>query len=505
VAQAFRPPVTQRLFDVCVVGSQLGGAVAGALLARRGYRVLHIDHDGTPGSYEDGGYLLPFAPALFPPFRLVPAAEAALSELGFTTDLGRALEPATPPLQVLLPRNRLDVHPEAAQRLVELRREFRPDAERLDGALGQIVRQFDAAAPFLKALPPLPPDGFGERRAVRKAMDAAGVDLESLEDPLDAAADHPFTRALRFAQLTLGHLDGRPPPLGTARLLGGVLRGAYRIAGGYEGLRDLVRRRIAESRGELLGAEGPPAIAAALDVDGSKISAVRVHGSSNAYVARVFIAATDAPALRRLFAEGVRGKLDDLDVVRTTRQLLAVNLVVKAAALPPALGDTVVALARDDAGDGIEDALLLQVLPARRDTKKGAGGDLVRDERVVSAAGLVPAGVRDEADLVPLARRLRDALADLIPFFDRHLVWESVPALAAPKERRGSRLVTHPLYEVAAPQTLGITGVPGRALKNLVLAGREVLPGLGVEGEFHAGYQAAAAAQQLLGKRDLLR
>ena len=29
VAQSFRPPATQRLYDVCVIGSQLGGVVAG--------------------------------------------------------------------------------------------------------------------------------------------------------------------------------------------------------------------------------------------------------------------------------------------------------------------------------------------------------------------------------------------------------------------------------------------------------------------------------------------
>ena len=66
LAQTFKPPATQRIYDACVVGSQLGGALAGALLARRGYRVLHVDHDGAGTSYEDGGYVLPYAPVLMP-------------------------------------------------------------------------------------------------------------------------------------------------------------------------------------------------------------------------------------------------------------------------------------------------------------------------------------------------------------------------------------------------------------------------------------------------------
>jgi phytoene dehydrogenase-like protein len=415
VAQAFRPPATQRIYDVCVVGSQLGGAVAGALLARRGYRVLHVDHDGTGGSYDDGGYLLPWAPAIFPALRLLPAAEAALTELGFTTDLGRALEPSSPPLQILLPRNRLDVPPEASRRAGELRREFPADAERIDAALAQTIRQFDGATPLLKAMPPLPPDGFGERRAMKKALDAAAaapggpVDLRA--DPIAAAGDHLFLRALRFAQRTLGHLDGTPPPLATARLLGGALRGTYRFGAGYEGLRDILRRRIAESRGELLGAEGPPAIAEELEMDGSRVAAVRLQGSSNSYVARVFVAATDSPAIRRLLPEDLRRKVADLDGLRATRQLLTVNLVVKAAALPPALGDSVIALARDDGGDEIGDALLLQVLPARRDTRRAPPGSSCRTSASCAPPGSSPPGIAPRRR----CRRTRSACARRSP------------------------------------------------------------------------------------------
>jgi len=97
-------------------------------------------------------------------------------------------------------------------------------------------------------------------------------------------------------------------------------------------------------------------------------------------------------------------------------------------------------------------------------------------------------------------------VADAIPFFERHLLRESLPVLASPRGRRGSRLLPHPLYQVDLDQTLGVTGLPCRSpYKNLVFAGREVIPGLGIEGEFHAGLQAAAAAQELLGKKDGFR
>jgi len=51
-----------------------------------------------------------------------------------------------------------------------------------------------------------------------------------------------------------------------------------------------------------------------------------------------------------------------------------------------------------------------------------------------------------------------------------------------------------------------VTGLPCRTpVKNLVLAGREVVPGLGIEGEFHAAWQAAGEVERLLGKKDALK
>jgi phytoene dehydrogenase-like protein len=510
MVRTFKPPATQRLYDACVVGSQLGGALAGALLARRGYRVLHLDHDGLGTGYEDGGYLLPYAPAVLPSPRVLPSAEVALTELGLATDILRHLEPCAPDIQILLPRHRVDVGHDPARRLAELRREWPREADAIEGAFDLLSRLFEATSPFMRSIPPLPPAGFGDRRAVSKAIRFAasvpGAPPDAVEgDPFLAVEGHPLRSALAIAQRFLTYLDGPASRFETTRLLGAMLRGSHRLAGGQQALREAIRRKIAESRGETLGGERGEAIAESLEIDGSRVAAVRLAGSPNAWVARVFIGATDAPALRRLLpglaADGKAGRL--LETVRPVRQLFTMNLVVKRAALPPALGDTVLALRDPDGSDAIENAILIQVHPARRDRGKG-GGEVVSDERVLCAAGFVPTDVRDrgEGHLAELGRQVREAIADTVPFFERHLLRESIPLLAAPKEGRGSRLLPHPLYAVETEQALGVTGLPARSpYKNLFFAGREVVPGLGIEGEFHAGLQAAAAAQELLGKR----
>ena len=71
---------------------------------------------------------------------------------------------------------------------------------------------------------------------------------------------------------------------------------------------------------------------------------------------------------------------------------------------------------------------------------------------------------------------------------------------------RGSRLLPHPLYSFETEAFLGVTGLKQRTpAKNLFLAGREVLPGLGLEGELLAGMRAARLVQEMLKKKDPLK
>jgi hypothetical protein len=183
-----------------------------------------------------------------------------------------------------------------------------------------------------------------------------------------------------------------------------------------------------------------------------------------------------------------------------------VNLVVKAAAIPPGLGEA--ALCHQGEVDGAPaGSILVQVRPARRASRKGPA-EPVADERVLILAGFVPASAATGGgdELAGMAGRIRAAASEPLPFLERHLVRESVPALAGPPEARAWRLLAHPRYRLRATPVLGVAGIPSQTpLRNLVSAGREVLPGLGLEGEFHAGLQAARLVTALLGRKELLK
>jgi hypothetical protein len=514
VAQTYRPPATQRIYDVCIVGSQLGGVVAGALLARRGLRVLHVAHGDLGPGYADHGYALPWGPVAVPSPRHMPAAEAVLAELGLATDVSRALEPSDPDLQLLLPRHRVDVTRDPAVLRGELRREWPGEADALEAALGAVSSHYDVAGFFLKAAPPLPPEGLGERLTVRKALKQAQAapnaprEAVGKRSPLAGLEDHELTRSLRTAIRFLTYLDGPLSPLSEVRLLGGALRGTHRLAAGQGALRELVRKRIVESRGELKGGPGDPVVASAIELDDGRIASVRLAGSPDAFVARAYVLAADAEAILRLIPPEVATSraVRVLGQIVPRRRLFSVNLVVNQAALPPALGENVLALRDPSAGDGIENAVFLQVLAARRDGKKGPG-ELVPNERVVCASAFIPAATSSREELTAAAAAIREAVADAVPFFERHLVCESAPVLHAPPElQEGVRMLSQPLYQTDLESTLGITGLPVRApWKNAFFAGREVLPGLGLEGEFFAGIQAAGHVAASLGRKEVLK
>ena len=211
------------------------------------------------------------------------------------------------------------------------------------------------------------------------------------------------------------------------------------------------------------------------------------------------MAATAAADLRDLLpASAAEGKLAGfLGGVKTRSSLLALNLVVDAGALPPGLGPAAICLpARADAP-----SVFLQISPAQ-----AASGAPPPGTQVVQLSRQVPAALfhQGEGHLKAELHEMRAVADDFLPFLDRHVIFQSSPHL---QEESGlaARLRLHPLVEVGLPRQLGVTGLPFRPpCKNLVLASRDVLPGLGLEGELLAGARAAALVQRALPKKELL-
>jgi hypothetical protein len=113
-----------------------------------------------------------------------------------------------------------------------------------------------------------------------------------------------------------------------------------------------------------------------------------------------------------------------------------------------------------------------------------------------------------------LRTALRRELDKQLPFVNRHLLLVHSPHDGiAPEGVDGERgqaappSAMEPIWAMPRDdRPLGFCGLPhGTGIKHLLLASRQVLPGLGVEGELAAGWAAARIVLQTERKRDLVK
>jgi len=275
------------------------------------------------------------------------------------------------------------------------------------------------------------------------------------------------------------------------RPLAQLLRGPTITPGGDIWVSGLLRQRMAATGGALL--EDPTLRVVELSSSGRSVVEARTSKGQKIR-ARQFIAALSAHELPGLMPALERNRrfADRLEGVATRRALLTLNLLLPAEAIPPGLGAAALALP----GGRAERSLLIQVGAARSTSAAEPPEQLMSLSAAVDCSALAsPEGTRREADA------MKAAAAEFFPFLLPRVVLEASYQLQHP-----SREWIHPEIEVGISQQLDVTGLPARApFRNLLLAGPEVLPGLGIEGQFLAGVRVAQLVQQAIPKRDLLK
>lgn len=489
------PAPTRHVYDVAVIGSHLGGAITGALLQRRGLHVLYIEHDGTGQGYAHNGYLLPYAPFVLPPLKACPSLEEALTELGLNTAYTRAAHLPHPMLQLALPETRFDLTMDPKQRAKEATRAL--GAERsaaFTRAWDDAAARLERTEAFFKEKPELPPDGMIATWQFKRVVGRFPAITEQLDIPKDTAAG--LLSAL--ADFTVNVADRHE--LASTRPISMLLQGMHSWPGGRDGLRELILNRLSELGGDVL-AHDASTVVEEIAFDGSKVAGVKLVKSETIYKTNVIVGASDAAALRRLVPDKKKHRdlAELLDGPSAKRVLFAVNWVVPESALPRGMGEMVLLQPKD----ATLSPILVQVSNTRKAPGEAAASE---DERTVCAGLFVDANLREQGEdqLQELADRVTAELDVLMPFTRSKAKLVSAPYLHA-SGVRGSRLMPHPLLKLEEPALLGITGLPLKApVKHMFLTSREVLPGLGLEGETIAALRAAKQIQETLKKSNPL-
>jgi hypothetical protein len=501
--------------DVVVVGSELCGLAAAALIAQQasGKRVIVLD-DGDPSlALALGDRFVPTAPGLVRlgvttagldratqipstpnaqnPIVQSPVAQL-LDSLGAKQDVRRVLGDVGGLGIIDDPDIRMIVPIEAEARVRELARVFGPD----EGARTAVKIQelsADARAALYAEAALLHEDGFFEKRRARKRVEALGP---------AGSLDEEDPAAVGIAGLSLGVAAGQLLPFlqwrsvgdegaaASARGLAGLLAGLQMQAGVHgasrgglgpraalaELLADVIRRH----RGEVLKGK-----VEALEVDGKNVTVVKATGA-NDYVARVVIDATSRRDLATRLPEGRRKEklLESEKHVQLAGDAAVVRWLVPAASLPRGLAPVSLVLAPPtEAGGGI----LVGVYSGAplREGHKNVGVD---DTLVAVVAATTCAAGKAAA----AAAEVEAALERLLPFAKEQL--KARDALVG-----GPARTALPRWAVVESEHPLMGRRPQTPFANLLRAGRDLVPGLGVEGELMAARSVVTVAEHLLG------
>jgi len=400
-------------YDVVLVGTQLAPLVAGALLAKRGFRVLLVSQDELAPTYEAvEGLELPREPFTFLPAGS-PIARRVLSELALHQIFRRRATHIDPAFQVCLPRHRFELAraPEHLER--EIDREF-PEVKRpVEELLARIAQHDGLIDRVVDRELTWPPQTFLERRehARATAHQPFGRHGTSLDPLGEFPEDHPFRKVV---ELPARFADGMDPDhttgLRLTRLFAAWRSGGAVLEGGYATLRDLLVQSIRTHSGEVREAEKVDAI----HVKRGVVSGVRIAASGEEIGASWVLMGSPLSYLLRLVPD--RAPFEELferigePVVRHYRYTL--NLLVAAEGVPEGMSRDVFFVRDPERPLSDANALRLQV-----DPPDDAG------RRLITAEALLPRrGIEDVPEYAQTVReRVVAALGELVPFLGDHL------------------------------------------------------------------------------------
>ena len=472
-----------------VCGGETTGLIAGALLARRGFRVLLIGHEAEYAGFDAAGMPGSRAPGLLPPLDDAPAARV-FKELDFTALMRRRAPPTRTGFRVVLPGQQVDFSTDATTQEREVARAFGAAAGAVNAAIGRLGTLGRVVDPLLASAITLPPNGFWERREVgrfQSLLPRPGTDLYA---PLHA--DHPV-RAIAIAPATLTgsvvpHDIG---PLAEARAFDLARQGVHLHEGGLAGLHDLLLGRLETFGGDRRENLRPVQIV----VRRGRVSGVRVQPRDETIGCEWLIWAGRAADLQRALgsnapASGRRGPV----TLPVAGYRHALTLWADPKAMPEVAAPITIAIGDPSRALLEDNAVLFTVgLPGWR----GSAQVPIWIECVVPANVVEPG----PSYLGALRVRLVHTLGRVFPGLKRDRITVASPydglapdgpGTAAGKPATQPTVLPPPVFGLAAPRSLDVMGVHhATGIGNLYLAARENLPGLGLEGELTSAWGVA--------------
>jgi hypothetical protein len=490
--------VPTNFYDVIVLGDDLAGLIAAALCARRGMRVLVVETEATRADrYTIGPHVLPRTPA---PFigEASPAVRRVVAELNFIQTLKRRLTPLRPAFQVVLPDGRLEIGPDNDAVGRELLRELPAEREAVEAFQARAAEVSKVLDPVLGQDVTFPPDGFWERREIARSD---GRLPAAEEDLLPGIPAGHAARALVSlpAAFTLPCDPRAVTPTAALRTWDLWRRSSARLEGGRDALRQMLLEKLRTQHAGEVRLLHPGQVVTRW----GRAQGLALRDHEEQIGCQHTVCAGPIAELGDLF--GDRWPKRMLAASRTilpTAYRYVLNLVISGAGLP----------------EGISPITLCVVDPAQPFIGDNAFAihvsepdDGARVTVTVTANAPAPGDGENLDDILARLRpRLLARVEQLMPFCLEHTLLVHSPNQARPPD--GPNLPDdkvrlpvsppEPLWTSSLPASLGVGALPyDVGVKGVVTACTQNLLGLGLEGDFTAGWCAARIISTAAGKK----
>ncbi len=480
-------------FDIIVFGENLAGLVAAALLAGRKYSVLLVRRVSGPGRENIVGAVQNRTRLIFPGIFELPVPAAVIRELSLGHKFRSIYKPADPLFQLVESGHRLTVRPDRLRLAMEFSREYGEDAS--PEAIGELMSALEEANAWMNKLlvPGLPfhPDGMKEKWNLSGRIKEFYAQPEGAPERL-AHLDELWRKSrlgrwIRRVEGIVGDTgEGFDSLFARRRGFALFSEVMHQLAG--EGVEEILVERVEKRGGKILEQT-------ALQEAEFKRSGYLFHDASYTYGAESVVFSCDhflAPQILPT-PRMTKWRTEASEKLRPSHTWLRVSF----------------SLARTVIPEGMEHGLF-QTGPKgspplyyRRDPLIGEDVDAERLDvfRPIPVESYTAEGLGEiQQDVIRRAK-------ELIPFLEDHLrkVYLEKPPSGSDRESLdalgGRRLV----YRTHRTKDL-FRGLPFQLpLKNAYLAGPEVLPELGMEGEFITGWAIARQIQQKKPRKDELK
>ena len=476
-------------YDVAIVGMQTAGLIAGALLSKRGLKVAIVDHGEIPPFYEQQGFLLPMSPQLIPAIQDTPYVQQIHDELKLT---GAFITDESPVgFQAALAHIRLQIFYDRQKLFEELSYEFSDIRDSIKYFFDRLETLDSIISASMKDEAPILLPGFRKfwrNQALNQHFRHLRLPFEHHELLKGIPPDHVFRHILLGPLVFFNYLEtSEPTTLQAARLIYRYFRGQLRLKSPCQSLAQLYAD-CAEGHGAALIADS------VIKIDLQSKQNTLSLGHHNAIQANLILCNTFSDFTQLLPESRKRRTYAAQELAAHTQKSLFVsNFVVHKQVIPR----------------GMHSALFL--LNGRQSSREPDTADAPlfvqqfntkSPDRVILSVSCpvnTHAMTHSPDQLSHLRHTLFKQLQRLIPFLEQHIELISLPMDTMHWDKdpdHPARQVDpwnyHPIF---TPKKIPFLGVCNRSIatpfKQIIDCRRDVLPGLGLEGDYIVGHITA--------------